>query len=112
METVTALPTFGIPDRIRRARLNAGYRTHKDLAHVIGRSSAVVSKWERGKSEPKFHDIVAIARATGADLDFFADGVDSLPPPPQPVAATVKTRRRRAVDQSTRHSPCNLELAA
>jgi transcriptional regulator with XRE-family HTH domain len=71
--TITAHPRFGLPDRIRRARLAAGYATQEDLAAAIHRSSAVVSKWERGVSEPKFHDVVAISQATHVPLDFFAE---------------------------------------
>jgi transcriptional regulator with XRE-family HTH domain len=66
------------PSRMKEARLSAGF-THADLARATGKSETNVGRWERGQHEPRGEAVVAIARATGRDIEFFyidGDGED------------------------------------
>lgn len=58
------------PERMKQARLTAGF-THNELARQIGKSETNVGRWERGQHEPRGESVVAIARATGRDIEFF-----------------------------------------
>jgi transcriptional regulator with XRE-family HTH domain len=58
------------PERMKQARLKSGF-THSDLARETGKSETNVGRWERGQHEPRGESVVAIARATGHDIEFF-----------------------------------------
>jgi transcriptional regulator with XRE-family HTH domain len=42
-----------------------------DLARAINRSEKNVGNWERGAHEPRGESVVAIAHATGHEIEFF-----------------------------------------
>lgn len=68
MTTVMAPTTPGPrrADCYRRARLDAGL-DQGDLAERVSVSRPLISKWERGKSEPTVGQLLALAKATDAD---------------------------------------------
>lgn len=53
-----------VPGRLRLARLNAGL-TQQQLADALGFSKNMISKYERGESNPAWETVVAIAQLTG-----------------------------------------------
>ena len=57
-----------------------GLRTQTELAEVIGKPSASVSRWIRGKQSPAFADLCEIADVLGWQMG------DSETPPPEPPA--------------------------
>jgi transcriptional regulator with XRE-family HTH domain len=59
--------------RIREARLSAGL-TQAQLARAIETPERNIIRWENNQNEPRVTHIVAIAHATGRDLDFFLTG--------------------------------------
>lgn len=63
---MTILEAVRLGDVLRRARLDADL-DQKELAARIGVSHGVISKWERGQSEPTVTQLRKIADATGAD---------------------------------------------
>jgi len=48
--------------------------TQADLARAISTTEKNISRWESGQNQPRVASIVAIATATGQDLDFFLTG--------------------------------------
>lgn len=54
--------------RIRAARLQAGM-TQAALARAIGTTERNIVRWETSKNQPRTQSLVAIARATGVDLE-------------------------------------------
>lgn len=64
-------PMFFIGDRIRKARMAVGY-TCAELASLTGMSAHVIDLIEDG-GEPTEEEIVAIAQATGVDLDWLQE---------------------------------------
>lgn len=73
--TTTTTPGPCRADCYRRARLDAGL-DQEDLAQKVSVSRPLISKWERGKSEPTVSQLVALAEAT--DAEWLLD-VGSLP---------------------------------
>jgi len=55
------------------AREAAGLTTQEDLADAIGARREQISAWERGRRQPSFPHLIAIADATGHsdDLGWF-----------------------------------------
>ena len=74
--------------RIKEARTSAGM-TQKQLAEAAGNISASnVSKVERGVREPSDDELVAIAKATGTDLEtLLGVAQDDAPAAPEEAAA-------------------------
>lgn len=62
--TISEVVKFG--DLLRIARTNAEL-DQEGLAKKVGVSRQLVSRWERGQSEPGWSQLRAIAEATGAD---------------------------------------------
>lgn len=62
---------------VRSAR-RAGGMTQQQLAERLHTTQSVVSRWERGRDEPRLSTLAAIGRATGRRLriEFVDDGVD------------------------------------
>lgn len=65
---------FPLTERLRRARQLAGL-DQRQLADALGIARNTVSNYETGTSEPSASNLVRWARATGASLDWLADGV-------------------------------------
>jgi transcriptional regulator with XRE-family HTH domain len=59
--------------QIREARLSAGM-TQAQLARAIQTTEKNISRWESDLNQPRVSSVVAIAKATGRDLDFFLTG--------------------------------------
>lgn len=58
------------PQRMKQARLSAGM-SHAELARAISKGETSVGRWERGDHTPRGESVVAIAHATGRDIEFF-----------------------------------------
>lgn len=59
--------------RIKEARLEKEM-SQAQLARAINTTEKNISRWEGGQNQPRVASIVAIATATGQDLDFFLTG--------------------------------------
>ncbi len=70
MSTLTA-------DRIRSARLAAGFRQKKQAASVVGFTPQILSLWELGKVEPSAAGLRGLARAYGVSTDWLL-GVEGV----------------------------------
>jgi transcriptional regulator with XRE-family HTH domain len=82
---------------LREARENAGM-TQKQLADRTDMSVPVISRLERGDSDPRVSTVRRIADATGASLDAIVDGtaVPAARPKraPQNLRAEIRAARR------------------
>ena len=58
--------------RIKNAILNAS--TYEEVSNKTGISVSTLVRISSGKTEPKFSDIIRIARVTGVDLNELAHG--------------------------------------
>ncbi|EPR4183108.1 helix-turn-helix domain-containing protein [Salmonella enterica subsp. enterica serovar Bareilly] len=58
--------------RIKNAILNSS--TYEDVSNKTGISVSTLVRISSGKTEPKFSDIIKIARVTGVDLNELAHG--------------------------------------
>lgn len=58
------------PNRIREYRVKVG-RSQQALAHDVGRSVSMVSRWERGKTLPTVPNLFRLAKA----LNTFAEAL-------------------------------------
>jgi len=69
--------------------------TQEELAERIGRSLSTVRNWEKGRTTPSRGDLILIARATGARLEWLltGEGPSGLEsePGPKASAASVDT---------------------
>lgn len=68
------MPDDGIPERIRRARLTAGFATQTDLAERIGHSHDAVQKWESGSRVPQLPQLEKVAEATERSVEWLIYG--------------------------------------
>lgn len=64
-EPMRHLPPFHLGDRIRKARLTAGFSSVKAFAAVVGIDRDTLAKYEAGERTPRTIYLDAIARATG-----------------------------------------------
>lgn len=72
---------IAVGQRIRKARLDAGYAKQKDFAKAIGSSQSELSGWETGARRPELPTLRRIAKApkVTATIDELAgDSYDSL----------------------------------
>lgn len=70
MDETTTL-SFGVGDRIRKARRNAGL-TADQLAARLGVSKRTLLRWEAENVTPRVAFLRAIADETGADVEWLA----------------------------------------
>lgn len=56
--------------KIREARLGAGM-SQSQLARAVPTSDRNVVRWENDQAQPRVESVVAIAKATGRELEFF-----------------------------------------
>jgi len=80
---------FSFGERLVALRNRTGF-PQKKVAEFLGVTSPMLSNWEAGNSEPKFFQVVALARLYDVSLDVLA-GSAPMPPPVQ----RPETRRRR-----------------
>lgn len=67
------IPAWELQDRIARARRHAGL-DQGELAAIAGLSRKSISNYEIGKSVPRRAALIAIAFATGVDLNWLENG--------------------------------------
>ncbi|RAV34654.1 helix-turn-helix domain-containing protein [Corynebacterium heidelbergense] len=67
------IPAWEVRHRIQRAREVAGLR-QPQLAEAIGVSRATLANVEQGVREPRRGELIAIAFATGVDLQWLETG--------------------------------------
>ncbi len=60
-------------EKIRLARKKADLK-QAQLASQVGVTDRAVRFWEADERDPSFANVVAVARATGFAIDYFADG--------------------------------------
>lgn len=60
-----------IGEKIKEARLAAGYRNQIAFAQEIGTRQATVSNWESGHTKPTVENLQAICKITNRPLSFF-----------------------------------------
>ena len=68
-----AIPEIGIRHRIGIAREFAGLK-QTELASELGMSRSVLASIEQGVREPRRGEVIAIAFATGVDLNWLENG--------------------------------------
>jgi len=96
-----------IGGRIREARQRAGL-TQGQLARSIETSERNIIRWENGQNEPRVHSVVAIAKATGHELDFFLTGSVESDDDEEAAALTLDDYLRVRVRQILREEVANL----
>lgn len=67
-------PQFGLSDRLRKAREEAGIHEKQEFADLVGIHRDSVARYEAGKSVPRRPVLAAWAMATGVDLDWLTNG--------------------------------------
>lgn len=89
--------------RIVEARKQHGEMTQQQLAHAINTSEKNISRWESGQNQPRVANIVAIAQATGQDLDFFLTGSAEAEDEEEAAMATalLAEAKKAAVEAAT-----------
>ena len=65
-----AMSGSALGDRIKAARIAAGYKRQRDLATALNVYEARVNEWECGRAEPKLSTVVEIAAACGVSTDY------------------------------------------
>ena len=71
--TQGAIPTWELQDRIARARRHA-HLEQGELGDLAGLSRKSISRYETGQTTPRRAALIAIAFATGVDLDWLENG--------------------------------------
>lgn len=73
------------------------------LARAINTTEKNISRWEGGQNQPRVTSIVAIATATGHDLDFFLTGSAEAEDDEEAAMATVllAEAKKAAVEAAT-----------
>lgn len=69
------VPEWTLGDRLRKARLDAGYRDVQAFADLIGVSRNSVPNWESDRHRPREIALRAWALATGVDRDWIEFGI-------------------------------------
>lgn len=61
---------MNIGDRLKRARLSAGYAQQKDVAEALGIERTRYLKWEHGDSQPSLDMLARMCRLFGVSSDY------------------------------------------
>ena len=77
---VGRVPSWDIHDRLAKARRTAGLE-QGELADLAGVSRKSISNWELGNSTPRRSSIIAIAFATGVNLEWLEKGITPVENP-------------------------------
>ena len=67
------VPNWTLSDRVRKAREHSGLK-QVELADRVGMARTSLARIEQGKTEPRRTTLIAIAFATGVDLDWLQNG--------------------------------------
>lgn len=70
----------GLGERIRKARMIAGL-TQDELADATGLSRVVISRYEKGKTDPSATALISIADALGITVDSLIGRAPIIVPP-------------------------------
>lgn len=62
-----------LAERLQTAR-EAAQLKQDEFALIIGVSTATVSRWERGSTEPNISELLRVAKATGCSVNWLATG--------------------------------------
>ena len=65
--------------RLRALRADSGYK-QSELADKLRMGAAAISKYETGRSEPEFHDLVALCKIFNVSADYLL-GLSDNPAP-------------------------------
>ena len=77
--TAATLRGMKMGDRIRRARLDAGYRTLTAFAVALGVSKSLAHQWENPPyKKPGRENLLKIARLTAIDVRYLAGEIDEM----------------------------------
>ena len=87
--------------QIVAARLTAGM-SQVQLARAIGSTEKNISRWENGQNQPRLSSVVAIANATGHDIDFFLTGSTEGEDDEEAAALTLDDYLRARIKQIMR----------
>lgn len=66
-----------VGDRIREARLAAGFENASEFGRLVGVTPTTVYRWERGQVVPTIFALHDIARACGASMEWLVSGAES-----------------------------------
>lgn len=80
------VPEFNLSDRVRKAREITGL-SQDELAERAGVGRATLARLESGKGSPRRATLIAIAFATGVDLNWLENG--NTPAGPEPSGGDV-----------------------
>ena len=80
------VPEFNLADRVRKAREITGL-SQDELATRAGVGRATLARIEQGKNVPRRATIIALAFATGVDLNWLENG--ETPAGPEPSGGDV-----------------------
>ena len=61
---------MNIGDRLKRARLSAGFAQQKDVADALGIERTRYLKWEHGDSQPPLDMLAKMCRLFGVSSDY------------------------------------------
>ena len=64
---------MSLPERIIRARIDAGYKVAASFADQIAVRPNTLWRYERGMLKPSIDALARIARCTGKPMDWFMD---------------------------------------
>ena len=65
-------------DRIRRARVGAGYRSQASFARALGVSKGLVHQWERYGKPPGRENLLKVAQLTAVSVQYLAGKTDDM----------------------------------
>ena len=105
--TATLAPvTMG--DRIRRARIGAGYRSQASFARALGVSKGLVHQWESYGKPPGRENMLKVAQLTAVSPQYLAGKTDEMRPPSVTVDDAVLVRILLAAQRLPRDVQQNL----
>lgn len=70
---------MAIGERIRRARVDAGFHSGARFARTVGIRPETLNRIEHGHCQPSLETVDAIARQAGVSLDWIVRGDEPLP---------------------------------
>lgn len=106
--TILDVKTWTLAERLKRARLVAGLE-QAELSELIGASRASISNYENGRTEPTASTFVLWAEATGASLEWLAQGVvrpEGFEPPAYCSVAGLAALCPCEADHESPYEPC------
>jgi transcriptional regulator with XRE-family HTH domain len=77
-------PAQGLGERIKKLREQRGWK-QEELARHAGVSKSAISEVESDTTQPRGPNLVRLASALGASLDYLLTGQERPTPPPPPV---------------------------